>query len=150
MNRIVHTRSSHREQHRRCTQRQCHLYQEQQSPCIPNTVADIIGHDCSDIGDVVGRIGFVLVDNDNLVGSNIDRVNEGTEMLQSDSGPRCRLLLSRGDIAVDVNFNGHIVRNEVRGTVEFDTDSKCMRAFTGCEPLAKFSSSHAMSISMSR
>ena len=45
----------------------------------PYTVADVVRHDCANLSYVVGRVCLVLVNKDKLVGSNVNRVNQGTE-----------------------------------------------------------------------
>ena len=49
------------------------------SPCVgPNSVVDVVGHDGSDVCDVVGWVRFVLINHDDLVGSNVHGVNKGS------------------------------------------------------------------------
>ena len=55
--------------------------------CIgPNTVADVVRHDCADLGYVVSRVCLILVNEYKLVGPYVDGVNQGAKSSRLEVG----------------------------------------------------------------
>ena len=77
----------------------------------PYTVADVVRHDCADLSSVVSWVCLVLVNKDELVGSDIDGVNQGTNCCGLEVG---NVLSGSGrDITRNVDFHGQVVCDKV-------------------------------------
>ena len=77
----------------------------------PNTVADVVRHDCADLGYVVSWVCLILVNEDKLVGSYVDGVNQGTKCSRLEVG---NVLSGSGrNITRNVDFHRQVVCDEV-------------------------------------